>query len=205
MSRAWPCVLALGCAGCIAMPYGVPPTRVDLATGVRDTSTQGIDVPGAVHVGFFPLAFDPGFLGRRVDLGLGYLFEGGDVREIHGAYLEGTLAFYRRYTKRGIIRIDGGAQLRLLYDPQSPDLGRGMALRVALEYAQFASGSYGGLDHDGGAFGVAFGEAGIGGFVEGGYGQFAVDNVFQLMLGVQIRLPATVGIAFAWLTGSKSK
>ncbi|CAN5332384.1 hypothetical protein BH09MYX1_BH09MYX1_30440 [soil metagenome] len=40
---------------------------------------------------------------------------------------------------------------------------------------------------------------GIGMFVELAFSQYARENVGQLVLGVQVRIPAVVGLAWAWL------
>ena len=123
---------------------------------------------------------------------------------MQGGYLEGNLAFARDRLGSALFRGSAGAQLRILYDPESPLLGRAFALHLALEISKYVEGPISSHNRDGGFFGVAAGEAGAGLYLEGSVAQYARDNIVQVILGLQFRLPATLGVAYAFYTG-KSK
>ncbi len=189
--------------GCIAFPFATPPLRVGIATGPR-LASAGVDAPAVTHVGVHPLQLDESLLERPIDVGVGFVSEEGTNHAARGAYLEGSFAFVREHvTPRLLARGSAGVVLRLLSDDALPVLARGMGLRLSIELAEYVTGPVALRGRDGGFLGYAFGELGAGLFVEGDYTQYGIDNVGQLVIGLQFRLPATVGIAWAIYKGKK--
>ena len=202
MKRLALLVAGVPLVGCVAFPLATPPVRIGIGTGARyATEKATVDAPAAFHVGVYPLQLAPEYLGRQLDFGVGYINETGALHAVQGGYLEGNLAFARDQLGSALFRGSVGAQLRVLYDPDSPLLGRALAFRLALEISKYFAGPISAHNRDGGFFGVAAGEAGAGLFLEGSVAQYARDNIVQVILGVQFRLPATVGIAYAFYTG----
>ena len=187
--------------GCVAFPFATPPVRTGIGSGVRYSTEKGVDAPAAFHIGVYPLQLAPQYLGRQLDFGVGYINETGALHAVQGGYLEGNLAFARDQLGAAMFRGSAGAQLRLLYDPESPLLGRSFALRLALEISKYVAGPISAHNRDGGFFGIAAGEAGAGLYLEGSVAQYTRDNIVQVILGLQFRLPATAGIAYAFYTG----
>lgn len=199
--------LALGAplVGCVAFPFATPPVRTGIGTGVRYATDKGVvDAPAAFHIGVYPLQLAPEYLGRQLDFGVGYINETGALHAVQGGYLEGNLAFARDQLGSALFRGSAGAQLRILYDPESPLLGRSFALHLALEISKYVAGPISSHNRDGGYFGVAAGEAGAGLYLEGSVAQYARDNIVQVILGLQFRLPATLGVAYAFYTGKST-
>ena len=189
--------------GCIAFPFATPPLRAGIATGPR-LASAGVDAPAVTHVGVHPLQLDESLLERPIDVGVGFVSEEGTTHAARGVYLEGSFAFVReRVTPRLLARGSAGVVLRLLSDDALPVLARGMGLRLAIEFAEYVTGPVAVKGRDGGFVGFAFGELGAGLFVEGNYTQYGIDNVGQLVIGLQFRLPATVGVAWAIYKGKR--
>jgi hypothetical protein len=197
-------ILALaGSTGCVAFPFATPPLRVGTATGPR-LAGAGLDAPVVTHVGVHPLQLDASLLDRPIDVGVGFVSEEGANHAARGAYLDGSFAFVReRISSRLLARGSAGLVFRLLKDDTLPILARGMGLRLSLEFATYVMGPVAFAGRDGGFLGYAFGELAAGLFVEADYTQYGVDNVGQLVFGVQFRLPATVGVAWAVYKGKK--
>lgn len=205
MKRLAFAALSAPLVGCVAFPFGTPPVRTGIGTGVRySTEKRLVDAPAAFHVGVYPLQLAPEFMGRRLDFGVGYINETGALHAVQGGYLEGNLAFARDRLGSALFRGSAGAQLRILYDPESPLLGRGLAIHLALELSRYVEGPISAHNRDGGFIGFAAGEAGAGLYLEGSLAQYTRDNIVQIILGLQFRLPATFGVAYAFYTGKSS-
>ena len=194
---------ALASSGCIVFPFATPPIRTGVAIGPR-LGSAGVDAPMVTHLGVHPLQLDRGLLDRPFDVGFGFVAENGANRSARGAYLEGSFAFVREPIAHGVIaRASVGLLFRILEEDANPLLARGMGLRLALELSTYGQGPVAFAGRDGGFLGYAFGELGAGLFVEGNYTQFGIDNVGQLVIGLQFRLPAAVGVAWAYYKGKK--
>lgn len=207
MVRRWPRLVApvvlVMTSGCVAFPFATPPMRAGVATGPR-LGSAGVDAPVVTHVGVHPLQLDASLLDRPFDVGVGFVSEEGANHSARGAYLEGSYAFVREpIARRLLARGSAGLVFRILEDDASPRLARGMGLRLSLEFATYAMGPVVASGRDGGFVGFGFGELAGGLFVEADYTQYGVDNVGQLIIGLQFRLPATVGIAWAFYRGKK--
>lgn len=194
---------AIASSGCIAFPFATPPIRTGVAIGPR-LGSAGVDAPVVTHLGVHPLQLDRGLLDRPFDVGFGFVSETGANRSARGAYLEGSFAFVREpIAHAAIARASVGLVFRILQDDADPLLARGMGLRLALELSTYGQGPVVYSGRDGGFIGWAFGELGGGLFVEANYTQFGVDNVGQIVIGLQCRLPTAVGVAWAYYKGKK--
>ncbi|NOU33785.1 MAG: hypothetical protein HOO96_38320 [Polyangiaceae bacterium] len=191
--------LALSTSGCIAFPFGLPPTTMSVGTGVRVTEGQSAAPPISFRAGVNPLGLSKTAAFRNFDAGFGYLYQGSPGQKVHGAYLEAGHVIARSRTgERSANRIFAMGQLRMLYDPTSPVLGRGAALRFVLETTSYASAALAEVDRNGGVFGWAEGEGAIGFYAEADTSYVANKYSYAFTGGLTVRLPSVVGIAFAW-------
>lgn len=192
--------LAFASSGCVALPFAVPPTQLEVGTGYRD-SGRGRDAPLELRAGLAPLGLDPSNMERKIDIVAGGLYETGKARTIEGAYLEagGLLASSRiSEATLDVARLSARMQLRMLTANDAHELGRGAALRLVGEVVGFADGPFGTFDKDGGAVGYGYGEGGIGFYTEGAYAEVAGTSIWQASAGLVVRLPLAAGIVFAW-------
>ncbi len=221
---------ALAATGCIGIPFAIPPTRLEVGTGFREveghvgrplaakvvpqpgaavevaTSAARVDHPLVVAVGVHPLGFGRELLGRRADVGVGYVYQGGSLATIHGAYLEGQGVLVRGWlTPESVGRFGVRTQLRLLGEETTPLLGRGGSVGVFAEVAEFTSGTFGRVDAKGGVFGGHVGEAAIGIALDAAYAQIDRAEVRTLTGGLTLRLPILGGFAFAWFWSAAQK
>lgn len=192
--------LALASTGCIALPFAVPPTQLEVGTGIRD-SGKGQDVPLELRGGIAPLGLDPDNMQRTFDIAAGGIYETGAKRTIEGGYFEigGRLAAGRISEETlSVARLTARMQARVLKAEGDRELGRGAALRLVGEVVGFADGPFGTFDKDGGAVGYGYGEGGIGFYAEGAYADVAGSSIWQASAGLVVRLPLAAGVVFAW-------
>jgi hypothetical protein len=192
--------------GCIAAPFALPPTSLGIGTGVRVTEGHSAAPPISLRAGVNPLGLSKSAALRNFDAGIGYLYMGSPGQQIHGAYLEAGRVIARSRTgERSSNRILAMGQLRMLYDPSSPVLGRGAALRFVLETTGYSSSELSAVDHNGGAVGWAEGEGAVGFYAEADTSYVASKYAYAFTGGLTVRIPAVIGIAFAWAWGFLTK
>ncbi|HEY4057191.1 MAG TPA: hypothetical protein VGM39_11315 [Kofleriaceae bacterium] len=163
-------------AGC--MPYAIPPASVDLGAtrSTEDGSRTGLHV----DVGLSPMQVMPTQVDRRWDAVLLGSFDRMGTRDSWG----GALAVGPTFFPMPVT--DPDSRLRLL--PQV--IGRltteasSVGARVVLEYATFTNGT--------GKDGYAYGEAAIGGYLEGSYRS---DDELVMTIGLTVRVPILAGVA----------
>ena len=92
------------------------------------------------------------------------------------------------------------AQLRLLVDPVSRKVGWGASVRATFEFASFTSlDTFGTSSSRGFLVGVAYGEIGVGAFVDMSYHSLDQLRGWTVTAGLSLRLPAAVGaICCVW-------
>jgi hypothetical protein len=196
-------VVLASTAGCVAVPFALPPSQVTIGTGYRTVDRRGrqeSDAPLQVRGAMHPFGFDPMLLGRNYDFGLGYMVDTGKAGQQHGGYFEvsGVIA-NQPVDGPNWLRLSGRAQLRVLFDSDSPRAGRGGALQITGEYAGFTSAPFTGFDRRGGVVGYGYGETAFGLYVETAYGQSPTFDTFSVSGGVLLRIPALVGLAYGLL------
>jgi hypothetical protein len=189
--------LALSSAGCVAAPFALPPTQVEIGTGYRE-SGRGKDMPLDVRAGISPLGFSPDMMTRSVDLSAGYIYQYGRTRTIEGGWLNGGGRIAAsRIGEQTVGRLSAHGQIRLLTANDSTVLGRGAAFRVMGEIVSFADGPFEANGHDGGVFGYGYGEGGAGLYSEGAYADIGGTPIWTAEIGLVFRLPILGGIVWA--------
>jgi hypothetical protein len=191
-------LLAGASSACIAVPFALPPTQLEIGTGYRD-SGRGRDAPLDVRAGVSPLGFSKDLVERPVDFAAGYMYQHGHTRTIEGGWLEGG----GRLTSGRIgedlwARASARMQVRLLAANDSTVLGRGAALRLMGEIVGFGGDSFASNGRDGGVIGFGYGEGGIGAWLEAGYADIGGTPIWTTEAGLVVRLPFLAGIAYAW-------
>jgi hypothetical protein len=195
-------LVAPALAGCIAVPFALPPSKVQIGAGTRSVARPGhdeTDVPLQVRAGLSPLGLSPDMLDRRIDVGVGYLLETGKATRIQGGYLDagGVLGRWP-LGDGGLFRAMTSVQLRLLAEQDGMQLGRGGAVQLGGELVTFKQGAFSSSSHRGGAFGVDYGEGGFGLYLEAAYAQIGSTTIQSASLGLTIRLPGAAGVLYAW-------
>ena len=200
----WPILLltavpvAFTQGGCIAFPFATPPLRISVSGEARKVvpAPAKMTTPAALHLdaGIHPLQILPTQQRRRGDVGLGYMLDTGSKYTLHGAYVEG--AVFPLMDDLG--RFGVHMQPRLLFEGDTGRAGFGMGLRLSGELRGLADGPFSSSDSQGGAVGYAYGEAGIGIYLEGGLSRVGERNTFNVGFGVSARLPAMAGIAWVF-------
>ncbi len=200
--------LAIAQAGCVAAPFALPPTQLEVGSGWRDPGVRagGRDAPLDARVGLSPLGFSPQMMTRDVDFSAGYMYQYGRHRTIEGGWLDGggKLASARRGA-RTVGRLSAHGQIRLLAANDSTVLGRGAAFRVLGELVSFADGPFDDTGPDGGVFGYAYGEGGAGIYAETSYADIGGTPIWTATAGLVFRLPILAGVAWAccYIPGKK--
>ena len=142
---------------------------------------------------------------RQWDVGVGYawlpaLEEGQTL--LQGPHVQADWFFWERANGRTRLRLSAGARGRVLRD--AGYFGAGGSLYTAGEIIGWADGAGAdcGSSADGltCAAGAAWGEGGVGAFVEGGYLRAGSEDLVTLQAGLSVRIPASaaVGFLFFW-------
>jgi hypothetical protein len=196
-SLAAAAALATAQIGCIAAPFAIPPTAIDVGTGIRETDGKR-DVPLDLRVGISPLRLDRSLLRRDVDVTTGFLYQYGKSLEVAGGYFGGSAFIGRsRLGEDSVLRGSIGGDIRLLTASDTHVLGRGAGIRLAGEIAGFGGDTFSSTGGDGGAFGVTYGESAIGGYLDGAFATLDRTTIWTATAGLVFRLPLIAGIAYA--------
>jgi hypothetical protein len=164
------------------------------------------DTPIELHAGFAPLGFAESLMNRRADVVVGYVFQGGPLARIHGAYLhgDGVLGLFPLGAS-AVARIGLRVELRMVGEEETRRLGRGVAAGGFAELSTFTFGPFGSVDRSGGAVGVAYGEGGVGVSALGHYAQIDEITLSGFSVALAVRLPMTLGFVYKWGWPSDSK
>ena len=165
------------------------------------------DTPVEVHAGIAPLGFAEALLDRRADVVVGYVYQGGSLARVHGAYLhgDGVLGMFP-VGGSAIARVGLRVELRMIGEEDTRRLGRGVAAGGFAELSTFTFGPFGSSDRSGGAVGVAYGEGGIGVSALGHYAQIDEITLSGFSVALALRLPMTLGLVYKWgLPGGSKK
>lgn len=204
--RAWLLLFpALASTGCVALPFVTPPARVSATFLTLDRPLPaGGDTAAHVEIGVHPASVIPSVRGRRLDLGIGYGFISNEKSFVHAPYI-GLEArpFVYPFGKTAVVHAGSAVKSSLLFDDTGKEAGFGGSAQLLVEMNDYVAGSFGGVDNSGGIAGVGGGELGIGFHVEMFAMRYHETNVWGAGIGVDLRLPASVGILFAWLTPKK--
>jgi hypothetical protein len=210
--RALAAVGACLLGGCIPWAILLPPTQVTLGGAGIGGGGGAFQMRAGIH----PLQFHPSLVDRIADAGAGFVLdlggsdasrnEGGRiVRDgvgVWGFYLEGAavVANAPMYGRVGDLQLNrfralarGQARLAWADAPyrgiSSAGPGVGFAAQLAVEAVGFENRGFSGTGPDGVAFGVSYGEASVGLYVEGGYTQFAGGGLWSIGGGILFRFP----------------
>jgi len=193
--------LWLSLAGCIPFPFATPPVQLEVGPEVRRVQRAvepPLEVPLQLRLSVTPLSFRPEHLDRPLDFGAGFCLDAGRAPS-RGGYLELSAIPLSRPLEGGLVRLLLRAQGRLLYDPVGERFGQGAAVQVVGELATFADGPFNTESDTGGYVGAAYGEGAVGIYFEGAYGQYADRRDWTAGGGLQLRVPASVGVGYVWV------
>jgi hypothetical protein len=188
----------LGQAACL--PFATPPVQGGVGMGLRRVQEDGLatHVEPTLHLqaAVDPFQFSPELLHRPFDVGLGGLYDLSAHTGTLGALLEGGVVAHEwPVGESSVGRVLPRLQARVLWDESRRRAGVGLALQTAVEVAQFLPGdSFSSGGGSGALLGYAYGETGIGLFGEASYGRLGTQSLWQLSLGLNVRLPASVGL-----------
>jgi hypothetical protein len=215
--RAVLLVLALAVTTTGCFPVMLPPLKGDVGYAARlggDTGyrfSAGTDVASLIPKPNFPLAAGGGYVQTSTKYGE-------SRTPIHGLYLEGG----PRVAGGEWWRVFVGPRFELYFAPRGPDPAYAGIVRTQIEIFQPSLGETGKSDDSGSTtntlstrrvlprpkpisspgffWGVAFGMAALGLYVEGGYQKLPNDAGYPLVgAGAVLRIPAIAGVACcAW-------
>lgn len=196
--RAGWVIVASALVGCVPLPVALPPLRA----GVGIQAAQKADPPddvvlaGQLDVGVFPWQLIEEKHTRAVDLGLGYRGTFGEPgRSLVGPYVEG--AYFQYPSGLDSWRLGFHGQLQAI--SQAGPLrvqGAALNLRASAALTTFVGEPVGSCDTSGGCFfGGSLGESSGALFVEVGAGVLGGQFLWQTTFGLELRIPAVLGIA----------
>lgn len=193
-------LLSLSTAGCLALPFASPPSRVSVTyDALSKPLPKGGDTAAHIEVGVYPAGLFSSERRRRIDLGIGYGSFANDSGSVHAPYIEmQVLPYSLPIGKTGVMRAGSAVKPMLLYDDRG-SAGFGSTAQLLLEVSTYVKGDFSGSDKDGGIAGTGAGELGISLHLEGVGMRVREQNVWGGGIGVDVRLPASVGIVWVWL------
>lgn len=191
--------IALGIAlqGCVFLPFAVPPVQLQGGGGgrlIRPAPVAPAVGVGMLRVGLHPMQLYVQKKPRWWDVGTGYVLDYNENYMLHGGYLDGAIFFVR--DKNGRLGIH--AQPRIMVDDDGHG-GGGLALQFTGEIHGFTKGDFQSSGSDGFIYGSAYGEGGIGFFMEASGAVVNSISTTSFGLGLQVRIPAAGGIMWAVL------
>jgi hypothetical protein len=194
----------LSTTGCIVLPFVAPPVKASIGgRAYLPNLPKGDSGAFSVQIGVNPLQFVPKQLGRRFDFGLGYIGNGSDHYHFDGGYLELTAFPLLEKLPTGVY-VRGSISLEPTAFLDSRGIpGAGAGGKLGFEFAGVTDGPLDSSGPKGGAVGYAFGEGGLGLYLEG-FGARVFDHslaggttYFSIGGGLSVRLPSAVGIVWA--------
>ncbi len=195
-------LLALAASGCIPVVYVTPPARVTASIGASIGEDE-VGVQTAVAGSLQPLhLFDPTTT-RWFDVGVGWGGRFGFERPVaHGPLLE--LGLFQPISPNVRFAAIGRAQPISVVGSNSPWFtdGTSVALQLGVDYAFWNDGPTADCEIEVGEFcgvGYAFGEGGVGGYLELGIDQIQGRQSYAVMAGFSGRLPATWGAGVVFI------
>ena len=197
--------------GCIPIPYALPPSDFSVQIDPRPAIHQvgGSDVPDGpqaidLRAGIVPLSMTENFANRSFDPSVGFVasFRHPDADSAVDLGGYGRLA-YRAWTDDlgnvGFVAVEPRATIdvwALDVDRHRNAIGYGLTLGAAFRLGGRCDPRPDGLCFSGGwnSFGVAWGEWGFALSVDGGVQQRDTGMEGRILLGLELRAPAGVGI-----------
>jgi hypothetical protein len=195
-------VCSLGATGCIVLPFATPPVKGSIGgRGYIPRLKDGDRGMLSGQVSVNPLQLTPKYLERRFDFGVGYVGNTGDNYYFHGGYVELTGFPWAEKLPTGVVaRASISAEPTIFVDKYSR-IGAGSGAKLGLEFAGFTKGPFEDSGQKGFFGGWAYGEGGLGFYLEG-FGARVFDDsapgggrtYFSIGGGLSVRLPASVGL-----------
>jgi hypothetical protein len=200
MVRACTALFALAALSTLGacFPFGLPPLEVTGGVGVTSSVKHKADEMAHAGASIRPLAA-VGELHRRIlDPGIGFHVEG--ARDL--------LRYGPTFELRGFpinVEVDPGSQGRLgvgaearILRDQSGFWGATGGIHISGEYVPFVNGCGAESNKDSFVAACGYGEAAIGGMLEGNYGVVGGVGVWTIALSLTVRTPAAGGVIFGW-------
>jgi len=224
----WVGLLATASAGCIPLPFVVPPTEVNVGVG----QAMGTVVPSSrvantdpslasnsetivrTRVGTRPLALPRSLSKRRFGFVAGYIFETMPREELssftkHGGYVGPT--FYPwsslRFGSGWRARVGISTLGEVLYEIGDGDVGGGATTTANIELFRHSRGAFAGFDPtDGsGTIGGAYGEFSVGLELSGSYREIGGARYGTISGGLTLRFPAIAGVLLVPIWNAKKR
>ncbi len=194
------CVSLIVSTGCLPVVYVTPPARVTASIGAQvGDRVSGV---GALAGSLQPLhLFDP-MTSRFIDVGVGWgaRFRFDDPLA-HGPFLELGL-FQPIAPQVRFAAIARGQAIQVVGTDNPFNDGTSLALQLGVDWARWNDQPTAACEVVVDGFcgaGYAFGEGGVGGYVELGVDTIQGQQSFALMVGFSGRLPATWGAGVIFL------
>ncbi len=201
-----------GTAGCIPLPFALPPTTASVEAGAAIGKVVPPEEGGSGQTeatfalqgraAMAPLGLVPELGDRRFDFQLGYVIEGFPKDEVeryvkHGGFVRGT--FFPWVGEQGMsgfrARFGISPIAEVLYEPARDEVGGGGSIAAQLELMKHAEGGYAGFDGRGvGVLGGSYGEWGIGLGTTVGVRGVGTTRYWMATGGLTIRFPAVAGL-----------
>lgn len=192
---------------CIPLPVAAPPVRLSGTFGGGSSGlSAGTPASGQTRgravgrLGLSPLSFTKDFTHRVVDPEIGMVFEGlldppaEDVPDL-GGYIGVAWRVWQQRSGRGGQRLSLRGTGDLMSLRPGDVIGGGGSFAVGWEYTDFFSAAVADNASSLPAFmGYAYGEGGIGFELEGAGRSYGDIAVWQVTIGMTVRVPAFVGI-----------
>lgn len=200
-------VMLLLLAGCVAVPALSPPTRVSVLMGpglpAEEQHAPAGPGPAAVvdvRAGVEPLGVVRDLSDRRFDLSAGAAFRLSQSRTARaGLFGEAAAIVWSEPLDahtRARLRVYGGLDA-LAPAVRAPEWDPSVRVGVGLDLTGWADvRPAAAVSADGGWAGVVYGEWGLGVVAEGGWRSLPDGDEWRLSLGVEVQIPATLGVLF---------
>ncbi|MFZ5440936.1 MAG: hypothetical protein ACOZQL_13090 [Myxococcota bacterium] len=171
-----------------------------MSSDVAARMTSRTAVPQVnVNVGVRPLALAPAFHERPNDFSLGYSVTVTPAPLMHGPYAELSHVFWQHPTSpKHLWRFRSGVLARLIYETVAERFGAQGLLRAVFETSTLVDSDFTTSSSRSWAVGHAFGELGVGLYVESGILALPSGFGWSVSTGLVFTVPASVGVGFGW-------
>ncbi len=185
--------------GCIGAPFVTPPARVSVTyLSLSKPLPRGGTNAAHFEVGVHPAALLSRAHDRQLDAGIGYGFVASKGGFVHAPYLEiQALPLIYALGKTTLVRAGTAMKPLLLFGRTDEGAGFGGTAQLLIELSDHTSGTFSNSSSDGGVIGFGAGELGIGLHLEASAMQLNGTSIWGAGVGVNVRLPASMG--FAWV------
>ena len=210
---------------CLPIPYVVPPIKAEsqvahpmVPDDVPEQASEFYESSQLYRLGIFPMGFVPSTLGRKFDVGAGFIFaesplaiawqEERDVAQVEVTHAEHTGGFVEEHYWFKVIKPEKSTTAQrfgVVFDAQyfepptaGPyrDYGYGGSVGMEFESAMLTTFAFEGQVEHGAFVGVASGELGYSINAKVSYHDLGYVDYWSTGVSVAVRFPASAGIFF---------